>query len=62
MLEAGFDRLSRLRTNWCDAWARVALRACMGDVRSVRGEVAITLRLGGSEGNPNFGQLFAYFL
>ena len=62
MLEAGFDRLSRLRTNWCDAWARVALRACMGDVRSVRGEVVPTLRLGGSGENSNFGQLFAYFL
>ena len=62
MLEAGFGRLSRLRTNWCDARARLALRTCMGDARSVRGELEQSLRLGGSGGNPNFGQLFACFL
>ena len=54
-MEAGFGRLSRLRTHWCDAWARVALRACMGDARSVRGELDLALRLGGSGENPIFG-------
>eukprot|EP01052_Picozoa_sp_SAG31_P017731 SAG31_NODE_1225_length_9271_cov_10.376472_11_plen_91_part_00 len=62
MLEAGFGRLSRLRRDWCDAWARTTLRAYMSDARSVRGEVEQSLRLGGSGGNPIFVQLFACFL